>query len=283
MSGGKPGMFKEVEKENGAAALQVKIIGPDYDYISKTKSTTEMGMSPEGNWSQLGRNISGLLGYIQHMVVGDCAGLGTCASTTGKPLGSKFFVDTPLKCTNKETREKVKRSLYINNVPDGSIPFLSSMTGITFPTFQGLLPGLMSNASQLNPMQILLAFVSTPGSTCQPITMETIDANDKKDRETAYVLNKDIETMNPAWFNLPGHPKPSKEQLKEIEPKEREERDGFRSINSSSSITDSNTLNGAQIDYSKMPDDILIKFYYSCLGLLCLYLLFKILMKKNRK
>ena len=283
MSGGKPGMFKDVEQENGAANLKVKIMGPDYDYISKTKTTDQMGMSPEGTWGQLGTNISGLLGYIQHMVVGDCLGLGTCASTTGGPLGAKFFVDTPLKCTDKVTRTKVKRSLYINNVPDGSIPFVTNITGFTAPTFQGLLPGLMSNASQLNPMQLLLSFINTPGSTCQAITMETIDANDKRDRDTGYILNKDIESMNPAWFNLPGHPKPSREELKEIEPKEKEERDGFRSINSSSSITDSKTLNGANIDYSKMPDDILIKFYYSCLGLLCLYLLFKILMKKNRK
>jgi len=286
MSGGKSGMFKEVEKENGAASLQVKLMGPDYDYAKKTRSPTDLGMDSDGTWGQLGDNISGLLGYINHLVVGECSSTGSCVSTTGKPLGSKFFVDTPLKCKDKATRENVKRSLYINNVPDGSIPFLSSFSNVYMPTFKGLLPGLMSNASQLNPMQILLAFVSGPSSTCQQITMETIDADDNRGVDTMYVLNKDIEAMNPAWFTIPGNPKPSSEQLKELEPEEEEEGEGeeeFTLMNSNSSLLNSKTLNGANIDYSKMPDDILIKFYYSCLGLLCLYFLFKVLMKKNKK
>jgi hypothetical protein len=275
---GNSGQFGAVEQENGVANLQDKIIGPDYDYSAKIKTPAQMGMSSRGTWGQLGDNINGLIGYIDLMVAGNCAS-GRCASTTRKPLGARFFVDTPLKCTDKNTREKVKRSIYINNVPDGSIPFLSSMSNVYFDEFKGLLPGLMSNASQLNPMQLLLSFVSGSGSTCQEITMKTIDSNDRSGSETAYVLNKDIELMNPAWFDLPGHPKPGREQLKELEPEE----ENFTLMNSSSSLKESKTLNGSTIDYSKMPDDILIKFYYSCLGLLCLYFLFKILMKTNKK
>jgi hypothetical protein len=278
MSSGNSGQFGAVEEENGVANLQNKIIGPDYDYSAKIKSPAQMSMSSKGTWGQLGKNINGLIGYIDLMVSGSCKS-GKCASTTGGPLGARFFVDTPVKCTDKKTREKVKRSLYINNVPDGSIPFLSNMSNVYFNDFKGLLPGLMSNAAQLNPMQILLSFVSGTGSTCQEITMQTIDSNDNRGIETAYVLNKDIELMNPAWFNLPGHPKPNREQLKELEPEE----ESFTLMDSNSSLKESKTLNGSNIDYSKMPDDILIKFYYSSLGLLCLYFLFKILMKTNKK
>jgi len=271
-SDGSSGQFNEVQQENGVENTQNRIIGPDYDYSNKIRTPSQMSMSSRGTWGQLGKNINGLLGYIDLMVTGECK-LGKCASIPGRPLGAKFFVDTPLKCTDKATREKVKRSLYINNEPDGSIPFISNMSNVYFDSFKGLLPGLMSNASQLNPMQILLSFVSGAGSTCQEITMQTIDSNDKSGTETAYVLNKDIELMNPAWFNLPGHPKPSSEQLKELEPEE-EPFTGMKNINS---------LKGSNIDYSKMPNDILIKFYYSCLGLLCLYFLFKIWNKTNKK
>ena len=82
------------------------------------------------------------------------------------------------------------------------------MSNVYFDTFQGLLPGLMSNASQINPMQILLSFVSGPTSTCQEITMETIDSEDKRDTDTAYVLNKDIELIIPerhSIYNSPIH------------------------------------------------------------------------------
>ena len=34
-------------------------------------------------------------------------------------------------------------------------------------------------------------------------------------------------------------------------------------------------------DYSKMPDDTLIKIYYSMLGLLGIYILLKLMMKKK--
>jgi len=288
--GSKPtGQFGEVEQENGVDKLQDKIMGPDYDYSRRIKTPQQMSMSGKGTWSALGNNINGLLGYIELMVVGECKGLGKCANTTGRALGSKFFVDTPLKCTDKKTRQKVKRSLYINNVPDGSIPFISNMSNVYFDTFKGLLPGLMSNASQLNPMQILLSFVSGPTSTCQEITMETIDSADRRGTESAYVLNKDIELMNPAWFSS-AFPKPSSEQLRELTPEEEEEiivtsdkEDDEGSEEAFSGMNGNSSLKGTRIDYSKMPNDILIKFYYTCLGLLGLYFLFKILMKKNKK
>ena len=277
---GESGQMADVKKKDGVNNLQDRILGPDYDYTRRVKSPHQMGMSPRGTWGQLGDNINGLLGYMTLMVSGSCGGpidSGECASTIGKPLGNKFFVDTPLKCTDKETREKVTRSLYINNVPDGSIPFITEISNIRFSGLEGLIPGIMSNIAQINPLQILLSFVSGPTSTCQKITMQTIDSEDRIGVETAYVLNKDIELMNPEWFTI--HPKPSREQLKEIEMED----EPFKGMNSDSSIKKSKTLKGSKIDYSKIPDDLLIKIYYTSLGLLGIYLMFKILMKNNKK
>lgn len=277
---GETGQMADVKKEDGVNDLQDRILGPDYDYTRRVKGPYQMGMSPRGTWAQLGKNINGLLGYMTLMVSGSCDGpldVGKCASTIGRPLGNKFFVDTPLKCTDKDSRKKVKRSLYINNVPDGSIPFITEISNVRFSEMKGLLPGIMSNVAQINPLQILLSFVSGPTSTCQKITMETIDAEDRRGVETAYVLNKDIELMNPDWFTI--HPKPSREQLKEIEMED----EPFKGMDSDSSIKKPNTLKGSKIDYSKIPDDLLIKIYYTSLGLLGIYLMFKILMKNNKK
>lgn len=272
------GQLADLKKEDGVKNLQDRIIGPDYDYTRRVKNPYQMGMSAKGTWGQLGDNINGLLGYMELMVSGHCSGLGKCASTIGRPLGNKFFVETPLKCTDKKTKKKVKRSLYINNVPDGSIPFITEISNVRFEGIEGLLPGIMSNVSQINPLNMLLSFISGPTSTCQQITMETIDSEDRRKPETAYVLNKDIELMNPKWFTI--HPKPSREELKELE---MEDDEPFKGMNSESSIKKPNTLKGSKIDYSKIPDDLLIKIYYTSLGLLGIYLMFKILMKNNKK
>jgi hypothetical protein len=276
---GETGQLADVKKEDGVKNLQDRIIGPDYDYTRRVKTPSQMGMSPRGSWTQLGDNIKGLLGYMDLMVSGQCE-FG-CASTIRRPLGNKFFVDTPLQCTDKDSRQNVKRSLYINNVPDGSIPFITEISNIRVQGMQGLLPGVMSNIAQINPLQILLSFVSGPTSTCQKITMETIDSEDRRGVETAYVLNKDIELMNEDWFTI--HPKPSREQLKEIEMEDEPTDETFEVMNSESSIKTPKTLKGSKIDYSKIPDDLLIKLYYTSLGLLGIYFMFKILMKNNKK
>lgn len=272
------GQFTTAKKDGGSETLQEQVLGPDYDYSSKIKEPSTMGMSGAGNFSALANDIAGLMGYVDLLVTGKCQ-LGACASNPGHPLGSKFFVETPVQCTDKATENSVKRSIYINNVPDGSIPFISGGNGLRFDSFTGLVPGIMSNLAQINPMKILTAFTDGPATTCQAITMPTIDANDRLGVATAYVTNKDIMFMNPAWFSIPGNPKPTSEQLKEIEQKPTEE---FTGMKSKSSLTEPTTLNGAKIDYSKLPNNLLIKFYISSLGLLGLYMFIKIMFKNKR-
>jgi len=269
--------FGTASKEGGAETLQTTILGPDYDYSSKIKAPDQMGMSGEGTFGALANDISGLMGYVDLLVSGKCK-LGTCASNPPRPLGSKFFVETPVQCTDKATEKSVKRSIYVNNVPDGSIPFISDGAGLRFDSFTGLLPGVMSNISQINPMKILTAFTSGPSSTCQAITMPTIDSNDKEGVATAYVTNKDISPMNPLWFSVPGNAKPSREQLKELN----DDKESFTGIKSKSSLIQPTTLNGAKVDYSKLPDNLLIQFYISSLGLLGLYMFLKIIFKTRK-
>ena len=76
------------------------------------------------------------------------------ASATGQPLGNKFFLKTGGKCTDKSTGQDVDRYIYINNVPVGNIPFISSGAGVNFSEFKGLIPGTISNLNAFNPIKV---------------------------------------------------------------------------------------------------------------------------------
>lgn len=271
-----------IQGPGGVTALEDKVLGPTYDYSAHIRSPDELGMSSEGNFDALGKDISGLLGYVDLLVTGKCE-LGNCASkypngtTFGKPLGNKFFLDTAVQCEDKATGNQVTRSIYINNVPDGQIPFISNMSGIAFSTFEGLVPGIMSNIAQIHPMQILMAFVNGQSPTCQAVTMPTIDAaTDTHGTATRYVINADIDLMPPAWFT-DGVPAKSTYNLgNDVSGNQNEQ---FTSkVDAYSPKTE---LKGSRVDYSKMPNNVIIKFYYSALGLLGLYILLRLMMRKK--
>jgi hypothetical protein len=256
----------------GSGGMQT-IIGPDYNYSKYINSPPEMGMSAKGSFTVLADDISGLLAYVKLLVEGKGK-----ASKTGQPLGNKFFLETPMNCKDKVSKNNVKRSIYINNVPDGTMPFISEGMGRTgFDDFRGLLPGVMSNLAQINPLQILQALTNGPSPTCQAITMQTIDVNNIKSTATAYVTNSDIELMNPSWFVVPGFTK--KPDTSEPE----DESESFTTMYSNSSLNKPATLKGSSVDYSAMPNDFFIKIYLSSLGLLGLYIFFKMIINRRMK
>jgi hypothetical protein len=246
--------------------LQEKILGPDYNYSKQIKAPSEMGMSSNGSFETLADDIGGLIAYVDVLVTGRGK-----ASHTGKPLGTKFFLPTVMKCKDQATGKDVVRSIYVNNIPDGSIPFVSQgMGGATFTEFEGLLPGVLSNIAQINPMQILSAFTNGPSPKCQAITLETVDSNNQSSVATAYVSNTDIENMNPDWFSAPGQT--SKPHI-----------ESFATMGSQSSLLEPKTLQGSKIDYSRMPNDFFIKIYLSSLGLLGLYIFLKTILRRRLK
>jgi hypothetical protein len=234
--------------------LEEDLLGPDYSYYSQIKSPGQMGMGSKGDTKTLEKDIDGLIGYVDLLVAG-----GGTASKVNGPLGDKFFLKTGAKCKDTKTSNQVTRSVYINNVPDGSIPFISSGLGAgDFTEFEGLVPGIMSNLSVINPMQIFQAFMSGSTPDCQALEMETIDVNNNVGTETAFVTVTDINSMNPCWFMDKKNP--------------------ATKAKCSESFS---TLQGSKVDYSKMPDDLLVKVYYSSLGLLGLYILMKMFEKKK--
>ena len=135
-------------------------LGDSYPYYKYIKTPSELGMSDKGNLKTLGKDVDGLLAYIDVLVTGKSK-----ASATGKPLGNKFFLKTGGKCSSESegtNGEETDRYIYIDNVPSGNIPFLSSASGVNFSTMSGLIPGTISNLNAFNPVGLFRAFLAGP-------------------------------------------------------------------------------------------------------------------------
>jgi len=263
------GVNQADEANNNLPGMTDRLLGPDYDYSAQIRPPSGpggLGMSSEGTMNVLEADVKGLMNYVKVLVTGEGA------SKTGKPLGTKFFLETPLKCTDSASNEEVTRSIYINNVPDGSIPMPIPSGGMSmqFPAFKGLLPGVMSNLAQINPLKILSSFSSGDNPYCQAITMETINSKNEKGEATAYVTNNDIIVMPNNWFTLEGHPKPNTSEKPKTESTQ-----GFTTMTATTSLTP------AKINCGKMPNDLLIRIYYSLLGLLGFYFFLRITLRKR--
>ena len=187
-----------------AKGVEEKLLGPTYPYYKNIRTPSDIGMSDRGTLPQMSRNINGLIQYVELLVSGNSQ-----ASATGGPLGNKFFLQTGAKCAavdkcsdpnDSSTCDQTNRYIYVNNVPEGNIPFISSGVGVNFSEFKGLIPGAMGNLNVLNPFAILRAFSSGSTPPCQEITMQTIDVNNNSSSETHYVTLADIQNTDPCSF-----------------------------------------------------------------------------------
>jgi hypothetical protein len=187
-----------------AKGVEEKLLGPTYPYYKNIRTPSDIGMSDAGTLPQMSRNINGLIQYVELLVSGNSQ-----ASATGGPLGNKFFLQTGAKCAaidkcsdpnQPSTCQQTDRYIYVNNVPEGNIPFISNGLGVNFSEFKGLIPGAMGNLNVLNPFAILRAFGSGSTPPCQEITMQTIDVNNNSSSETHYVTLADIQNTDPCSF-----------------------------------------------------------------------------------
>ena len=247
-------IFEEVLNDvNGVQSL---LLGPTYPYYNNIKTPSQLGMSDKGTIQQMGQNITGLTNYVEVLVSGKSK-----ASKTGGPLGNKFFLQTGGKCVDNSvdgSNNQVDRYIYINNVPQGDIPFISSGLGVNFSEFRGLIPGAMSNLTVLNPFGLLQSFLAGSTPPCQEITMQTIDVNNNKSSETHFVTVADIQNMDPCSFSNRRNP--------------------ITNRKCSEAFSTSVSANAGRVD---MPDDPLAQVYFASLGLIGVYILYRF-MEKSR-
>jgi len=241
------------EAKTDLKSLEEKLLGPDYNYVSFINTPDEIGMGPDGNLSQLVANVGGLINYVELLATGTSK-----ASTIGGPLGDSFFLTTGAKCTDTDTGNLVTRSIWVNNIPDGKIPFITSaLNGKKFTDFEGLVPGVLGNLASVHPMQIFQAFTAGAYPACQLITKTTRDQNNVEAQSSGYLTMEDIQIMGIDGF----------ENLKEKRMKD-------KSMN--------NKRMNKKKDKSAMPDDEMVKLYYGALGLLGLYIFIKLFIRKQK-
>ena len=196
--------------------MEQNLLGPDYLYWKRILKPSDMGMSADGNLETLASDVGGLINYVEVLVTGNAG------STTGGPLGDKFFLKTGGQCTDVASGKKVDRYIYIDNVPNGNIPFISSgLGGTDFTEFEGLIPGLLGDLGKLNPLNLFKSFMTGDNPDCMSVTLQTIipvedaDLNDTGQdnvgSQTQYLAVADVKNMDPCIF--PGKTNPADPSL----------------------------------------------------------------------
>lgn len=242
------------------SALGEKYTGPNYVYSKWIKSPSEMGMSGGSTLDDFANNISGLMNYTQILTEGG----GQALKTGGQNLGDRYFISTGGQCQDSQGN-KVTRSIYIDNVPDGSAPALKKM-GMGDSAFNGLIPGLLNDVVTMNPVQLFSAFMSGNTPECTSIHMKTIDVNNKDGTGQGFVVNSEIKSINPCAFvdgknPLTGDSCPTKESF----------------VNAN--IKMSKTKDLLKSDFSKRKP--LAELYTAAVGGLFVYLIYKMLYRSN--
>lgn len=102
----------------------------------------------------------------------------------------------------------VDRWIYVNNIPDGSIPFIASgADGRTFNDLRGLIPGALGNLGALSPVQLFNGFTAGTYPDCAEISLQTVDNDNVRRSENRHVALVEMAEMNPCQF--PGRYNPA--------------------------------------------------------------------------
>tara|TARA_B110001450_G_C17646872_1_gene491592 strand:+ start:716 stop:1471 length:756 start_codon:yes stop_codon:yes gene_type:complete len=223
-------------------------LGGSYNYANKINNPSSLGMSSNGSMGTLGKNITGLIGYIQALI----SGRGVALKNLGDSgvLGNKYFLNTLTKCKNEETNKLEDRYIFINHVPDGNIPFLSS--GDSVGSMRGLLPGVLSNIAQVKPNELYDSMLEGNQPKCREIELEVIDTSGNCSKEKHFLAISEINNM-PASWKVP-------------------ECSGFTNYDEKTN----NVLNTSH--YS---NDIYTKLYFLSINVLFFYILIKLMYQKK--
>lgn len=256
--------FDEITKD--VENISEEYLGPDYNYHDKIKNPAELGMSGKGDMGALSRDVAGIIDYVEVLV----SGTGP-ASKTGTPLGNKYFLKTAGQCKEYTKNSLQPRSMYINNVPTKSIPIVSNVSGMDFPDFRGLVPGVLEDIYSINPIKMFRAFVEGDEPMCAEVELDTIDTNNVTKKQKAFVPITEL-------IDLEYDGKIPKGTVTE---------EMKNSLNSNSSTKETfmnlwNTIGEIKEEdgmFEKYNTSVLNKLYLSVISLLIFYIAFR-LMKK---
>ena len=254
--------------QSNVEAAQKKYFGETYPYYKYVNTPAQIGMSGEGSMAALGNDVNGLIAYTQILVEGTGP-----ASATHQPLGNKFFLQTAGQCTDVSSNEVVDRWMYINNIPDGNIPFISSGLGVSFTDFRGLIPGIFENMNALDPIGMFKSFTAGPTPSCMNLTMSTMDTSNVAGSDTHFVAIADIESMNPCWFPDRVNPVLNADGSQNVC------KETFSNINNATNINNANIFNQTKYMDTYLPKDNIVSFYIGCILALFICIISNLLKK----
>lgn len=259
--------------------VEEKFLGPDYKYYKKVPTPGSLGVSSDGNIKALGKDIEAIVKYVEVLVSGD-----------GKPLGNKFFIETGGQCKDYKTNKLVNRSMYINNIPTKDIPIISDLTGMSFDSLRGIVPGIMEDMYSINPIKMFSAFMEGSEPLCAEVKLDVTDENDNILKKSAFIPISEIKDM--VGDGIIPKETLTGEMSRSLNKKINNPKESFinfcDSIHNKSIINDdsiiensSNIKNIIQNNINKLNKrkNIGDKIFYSLFSLLLLYFIMKLLKK----
>ena len=214
-------------------------------------------MSSRGDMSALAKDVSGLIAFTEVLVAG-----GGKASRVNGPLGNRFYLKTGGQCTAPDGN-KVDRYVYINNKATGSVPFISDVTGTSFPEFRGLIPSSIENVGAINPVALFGGFMQGANPKCRKLNLPSDNGV-----RGVYVADADIANLDPCVFG-------GKNPVDKTKTRTGCAKDGFSNMNET--FVELKEL----MEEGKLSKNKIANIYHLGFGFLLIYLLYSFMKKHN--
>ena len=231
---------------NDVTGVEQNLLTPPYPYAQNINTPSQIGMSTNGTTQQIGDNLNGLNQYVNVLVSGYSK-----ASSTGGPLGNKFFMQTGGQCSDINTGQQVNRFTYIDNIPPPGGD-------------QGLIQGAINDLSILNPYSLLQSFLAPNPGPCQEVTLATVDNNNTTGWQAEFVTNLDIQNINPCDFQSGTNPVT-----------------GGTCSQGFTNNTNSKNKNKNNKKCPPLPKDAIAQVYFTGLACVGIYIFYRIMVKSN--
>jgi len=253
----------------------------NYKYYKYIKTPKELGITVGDSLSNVENGVAGIFSYVKLLIEGK-----SNASKTGKPLGNKYFLETEQNCIDKYTNKKVKRSLFFDNVPTGTIGILQD-TGDDFSEFKGLVPGAIEDVMAIGKIDFFSAFTEVGVPKCLPVKLKTIDINNKEGSDTQYITLSDIEAISPCNFITKTNPVNgavcTRQGFTMQNDNTNEDKNNAELYKNYYNLDDDNDDMVAKNMKLMMPDDVFLRVLFYSLGGLSIYIALKLMANMYKK
>jgi len=251
-------------------------VNNSYDYSKYIKTPKQMGITSGDSLRNVENGVAGIFSYIKLLVEGK---------------SNKFFLPTQEACINvyekQKKKQKVKRSLYIDNVPSGTIGFLKD-TGEDFSDFKGLVPGAIEDVMAIGKIDFFSAFTQMGIPKCIPVKLKTIDINNNESSDTQYVTISDIQAISPCNFvkgpndRFPQNPVTKATCTRQGFTVSEEDERNAELYKNYYKLDDDVDMDDISMKLM-MPDDVFLRVLFYSLGALSFYIALKLLANMYKK